>query len=105
MRNVIKFEGVIDHLDIISEQEKKSIQLIDTLCCALNEVAFDDVNQKSRIMNIIGQAEKFQKNAFERRELLLEIVAILKKAAIKTEMVVSEIGYKIDKLSDGGHHE
>lgn len=105
MRNVIKFEGVINHLDIISEQEKKSIQLIDTLCRALNEVAFDDANQKSRIMNIIGQAEKFQKNTFERRELLLEIVAILKKAAIKTEMVVSEIGYKIDKLSDGGHHE
>lgn len=105
MQIAIKFEGVIDHLDIISEQAKKSSQLIDTLNWVLKDISYEDAGQKTKIVNIIGRAEKLQKNISERRELLLEIVSILKEAGIKTDTFVTEIGYKIDKLSDGGCHE
>lgn len=105
MQIFVKFEGIIDHLDILSEESKKSLQLINTLQLALKEVPKENVEQILRVNEILRHVEAFQRTIFRRKNLLLEIVSILKNASIKTDNVVTEIEYMIEKVSNGGQGE
>ena len=98
MRIYIRYEQVLDHIDILEEEFRKCCQLKEVLELAFREVAAENPNQRRDIQDFIKQAEKLQENIAGRRRMIPEMVAILKKAGIQTDNTVQETYQKIQRL-------
>ena len=105
MHVTIDFDGVLDHLDVLSNEMRKSRLLVDVLRKELRNTLEDDIYRRKKIEQILENIEAFEKNVSGRKELLIEIVSLLKSANYYTKSKVTEIGYTIAQLSDGGQSE
>ena len=66
------------------------------------EMTTENLEQEVRLKKVIRQVENFQESISRRRDLILEIISILKKANIKTDILISEMAQTIDKVDNGG---
>lgn len=103
MQNKIKFDGVLDHLDILSEESRVCEQLKKILQLAMEETLDDEEVRRMQLRKIIQKVDTLHRNINGREKLLLEIVSILKSAKIKSDEIVSENGLIIKKIDGIGN--
>lgn len=104
MRVTINFNGVIDHLDVLSEQMQKSNQLKAVVKQMSNEISLENTDLIPRVQRIENSVNSLQRNIENRRKLLVEIVSVLKNEKCRTEETIVEMEYKINNLSSGDHY-
>ena len=100
MKIFINYEGVTDHLDILSKEAAMSRQLMAAMQRLEQILPGDNPGQAIQLREMAGSLDSFQRNIQDRRELLLNIVSEFKAANYAMAETVSGIGEKVAGLSD-----